>query len=334
MYNKFYGFIEKPFEITPDPKFLYLSENHREALAHLTYAVRERKGFTVITGEVGTGKTILIQTLLSKLNGTVRTAYLFNPRLDSNEFLQYVCEDLGVKGEKKLKGACLAQLHHFLMDCYARNENVVLIVDEAQNLDLSLLEEIRLLTNLETPKSKLLHVILMGQPELDRILNRPECRQLKQRVSLRHRIQPLNREETREYIQRRLKIAGAIRPNYFSPDAMRAIYRYSKGIPRLINILCDNALLLGYATDQKVIGKSMIREVIRDLEPFSLERKKKYLWVAILLASALIFLGAIIFWWGDDLARSFEGLLNGVSPKYRRFFERFLHGVYRLTSWV
>ena len=334
MYNKFYGFKEKPFEITPDPRFLYLSENHREALAHLTYAVREKKGFTVITGEVGTGKTILIQTLLSKLNGNVRTAYLFNPRLDSTDFLQYVCEDLGVKGEKRSKGECLAQLHHFLMDCYSRGENVVLIIDEAQNLDPILLEEIRLLTNLETPKSKLLHVILMGQPELDRILSRPECRQLKQRVSLRHRIQPLNREETREYIKKRLKIAGAVHPNYFSPNAVRAIHRYSKGIPRLINVLCDNALLLGYATDQKVIGKSMIREVIRDLEAFSIGRRKKYLWVGLLLATASILLGAILFWWGDDLNRSFEGLLNGVSPIYKQFFERFLRGVYRLTSNV
>src|SRR4030042_6298238 len=191
MYLRFYGLKENPFEITPDPKFLYLSENHKEALSTLTYAIRERKGFTVITGEVGTGKTILIQTLLSRLNGNARTAYLFNPRLDSTDFLQYICEDLGLKGEKRSKGECLSQLHHFLMDCYSRNEIVVLIIDEAQNLDPILLEEILLLTNLETPKSKLLHVILMGQPELDTILNHPQRRQLKQRVSLRYHIRPL-----------------------------------------------------------------------------------------------------------------------------------------------
>ena len=179
---------ENLFEITPDPRFLYLSENHKEALAQLMYAVREKKGFTVITGEVGTGKTLLVQTLLSKLNGNVRTAYLFNPRLDSTDFLQYICEDLGLNGQKKSKGEYITQLHHFLIDCYAKNENVVLIIDEAQNLDPELLEEVRLLTNLETPKKKLLQIILLGQPELDEILDHPQCRQLKQRVSLRYHI--------------------------------------------------------------------------------------------------------------------------------------------------
>jgi general secretion pathway protein A len=327
MYTKYYGLRENPFEITPDPKFLYLSENHKEALSTLTYAIRERKGFTVITGEVGTGKTILIQTLLSKLNGNARTAYLFNPRLDSTDFLQYICEDLGLKGQKRSKGEYLAQLHHFLMDCYSRNENVVLIVDEAQNLDPILLEEIRLLTNLETPKSKLLHVILMGQPELDTILNRPQCRQLKQRVSLRYHIRPLKKEETKDYIEQRLRTAGAIRVNYFSPKAIREIHRYSKGIPRLINVLCDNALLLGYAIGEKVVGKSMIREVIRDLDGFSQEKIKKYLFAAILLALVSICLGIIFFWWGDDLIRISKGFLSGVLPKYKQFFERLFRGV-------
>ena len=327
MYTKFYGLREKPFEITPDPKFLYLSENHREGLAYLTYAIRERKGFTVITGEVGTGKTILIQKLLSELDGNTRTAYLFNPRLDSTDFLQYICKDLGLKGEKRSKGQYLAQLHHFLMDCYSRNENVVLIIDEAQNLDPILLEEIRLLTNLETPKSKLLHVILMGQPELDTILNHPQRRQLKQRVSLRYHIRPLKKEETKEYIEQRLKTAGAIRRNCFSSKAIHEIHRYSKGIPRLINVLCDNALLLGYATDEKVLGKSMIREVIKDLDGFSQRKINKYLFAAILLALVSICLGIIFFWWGDDLIRSSRGFLSGGVPKYKEFFEKIFQGV-------
>jgi len=327
MYNKFYGFKEKPFEITPDPKFLYLSENHKEALAHLTYAIREKKGFTVITGEVGTGKTLLVQTLLSRLNGNVRTAYLFNPRLDSTDFLQYICEDLGLKDQKKSKGEYLAQLHHFLTDCYAKDENVVLIIDEAQNLDPKLLEEVRLLTNLETPKSKLLQVILMGQPELDGILDRRQCRQLKQRVTLRYHIQPLSKEETKKYIRQRLRNAGALLPNLFSPEAIDKIYKYSKGIPRLINVLCDNALLLGYATDEKVVGKSMIREVIKDLDGFSQRKIKKYLFAAILLALVSICLGIIFFWWGDDLIRSSKGFLNGPVPKYKEFFENIFRGV-------
>ena len=275
MYTRFYGLREKPFEITPDPRFLYLSENHKEALAHLTYAVRERKGFTVITGEVGTGKTTLIQTLLSRLDGNTRTAYLFNPKLGSTDFLHYICEDLGLKAQKRSKGQYIATLHNFLMSCYARNENVVLIIDEAHTLDPELLEEVRLLTNLETPKSKLLQVILMGQPELNDTLNRPEFRQLKQRVSLRYHMQPLDKEETREYIKKRMRMAGAFDHDIFTPKAFKEIYEYSKGIPRLINIVCDNSLLTGYAADQKVIGKSIVCEVINHLDGVSLEKKRK-----------------------------------------------------------
>ena len=321
MYNKFYGFKEKPFEITPDPKFLYLSENHKEALSTLTYAIRERKGFTVITGEVGTGKTILIQTLLSKLNGNARTAYLFNPRLDSTDFLQYICEDLGLKGEKRSKGEYLAQLHHFLMDCYSRNENVVLIIDEAQNLDPVLLEEIRLLSNLETPKSKLLHVILMGQPELDTILNDRQYRQLKQRVSLRYHIHPLKKEETKEYIEQRLRTAGAIRLNYFSPKAIHEIYRYSKGIPRLINVLCDNALLLGYAIDEKVVGKLMIREVIRDLEGFSSKEKREFLSPVIFTVFVLLGIGLMFFLWEDSFFNGTKAQLYETLKQSKEFAE-------------
>jgi general secretion pathway protein A len=321
MYNKFYGFKEKPFEITPDPKFLYLSENHKEALSTLTYAIRERKGFTVITGEVGTGKTILIQTLLSKLNGNARTAYLFNPRLDSTDFLQYICEDLGLKGEKRSKGECLAQLHHFLMDCYSRNETVVLIIDEAQNLDPVLLEEIRLLSNLETPKSKLLHVILMGQPELDTILNDRQYRQLKQRVSLRYHIHPLKKEETKEYIEQRLRTAGAIRLNYFSPKAIHKIHRYSKGIPRLINVLCDNALLLGYAIDEKVVGKSMIREVIRDLEGSSFKGKREFLSPAIFTVFVLLGIGLMFFLWEDSFFNGTKAQLYETLKQSKEFAE-------------
>ena len=210
MYEQFYGLKEKPFEITPDPRFLYMSEQHREAYAHLTYALNESKGFTVITGEVGTGKTTLIQMLLSRLDGHTRTAHLFNPKLSTRDFLKYICNDLGLKTEGlTTKGELLTLLHSFLLECYARKERVVLIVDEAQTLSPKLLEEVRLLTNLETPKSKLLQVILMGQPELDKILADQRFRQLKQRISVRYHLKPLNRGETREYIEKRLKVAGA-----------------------------------------------------------------------------------------------------------------------------
>jgi len=298
MYNQFYGFREKPFEITPDPRFLYLSESHKEALAHLTYAVRERKGFTVITGEVGTGKTTLVQTVLSRLDGDTRTAYIFNPNLGSTDFLHYVCEDLGLKGQKKSKGQYISQLHHFLLACYSRNENVVLIIDEAQALDPNLLEEVRLLTNLETSKCKLLQVILMGQPELNEILSRPQFRQLKQRVSLRYHLQTLNKEETRNYIKKRLRIAGAVDPNFFTPKALNEICRYSKGIPRLINIVCDNALLTGYATDQKVIGDRIIHEVIHNLEGIGLPKNRRRIRNLLLwgIFAGLCLLGFFFLW--------------------------------------
>ena len=327
MYRKFYGLKEKPFEITPDPRFLYLSENHKEALAHLTYAVREKKGFTVITGEVGTGKTTIIQALLSRLNGNTRTAYLFNPQLDSTDFLEYICEDLGLSGQRRSKGEYLTQLHHFLMACYSRNENVVLIIDEAQGLDQKVLEEVRLLTNLETPKSKLLQVILMGQPELNNILNRPQCRQLKQRVGLRYNIQPLKKEETKEYIEQRLRIAGAMGPNYFSPKAMNEIYKYSKGIPRLINIVCDNALLLGYATDQKVIGPSVIREVIGDMEGLSFQKKRRRLVPIIVIVSIFICLGALFLWGRDEFFKGLIDFLKVILQQSIAFYGKLLREI-------
>ena len=277
MYTQFYNLKEKPFEITPDPRFLYMSESHREGLAHLIYAVNERKGFTVITGEVGTGKTVLVQTLLSKLNGKTRTAYLFNPKLGPTDFLNFICEDLGLKGVRRYKGQCLNILHSFLLNCYTLQENVIVIIDEAQNLDPQLLEEVRLLTNLETAKAKLLQVVLVGQPELDEILNRHEFRQLKQRVSLRFQVLPLSREETREYIQHRVTRAGGPDAGLFTPKALDRIYAYSKGIPRLINVVCDNALLIGYAIDQKVIGEKIIREVIENLDGPVIKRNRKRL---------------------------------------------------------
>jgi general secretion pathway protein A len=273
------------------------------------YAVREKKGFTVITGEVGTGKTLLVQTLLSKLNGNIRTAYLFNPRLDSTDFIQYICEDFGLSGQKKSKGEYIAQLHHFLTACYANNENAVLIIDEAQDLDPELLEEVRLLTNLETPKKKLLQIILLGQPELNDILDDPQCRQLKQRVSLRYHIQPLKKEETEEYIEERLKMAGAINPYLFDPKAIDKIYKYTKGIPRLINIVCDNALLTGYANEQEMIGKPVIREVIRDLEGFSSKERKEYLSPIIFTVFVLFGIGIIFFLWEDSFFRGTKAQL-------------------------
>jgi general secretion pathway protein A len=300
MYTRFYGFKERPFEINPDPDFLFLSENHREALAHLTYAANERKGFTVITGEVGTGKTTIVRAFLSQLNGKVKTAYIFNPKLTSIDFLRYICEDLGLKEEKLSKGQYIAQLHNFLLERYSRNEQVILIVDEAQNLTSTLLEEVRLLTNLETSKNKLLQVMLIGQPELNKTLNDHQFRQLKQRVSLRYHLQPLNKEETKKYIENRLIRAGAVDPHFFTNKALEKIYAYSKGIPRLINITCDNAFLTGFAAGRKIIGDRIIKEVINKLEGRSIPDKKRFrllIWILVLL---LIF-GGLFLWWKEIL---------------------------------
>lgn len=297
MYGNFYGFKEKPFEITPDPRFVYLSENHKEALAHLRYAMREGKGFSVITGEAGTGKTTLVHVLLRKLEGNIRTSYIFNPILDREDFLNFICDDLGITpGGMKTRGECLTALYNFLLDCFARNEKVFLIIDEAQSLASALLQEIRLLTNLETARHKLLHVILLGQPELDQILKQPRFRPLKQRINVRYQMKPLNLKETKEYILYRLKRAGAGNQSIFDNGAINKIYRYSSGIPRLINIVCDNALLTGFSSEKKRITKSIIRDVIGDLEGSGKSNgEKKGLWLTLLVI-LLILLGFITYY--------------------------------------
>lgn len=267
MYENFYGLKENPFNVTPNPEYIFLGENHREALAQLLYGVREKKGFIVITGEVGAGKTTLIHYLLDKIDGNnhTKTAFLFNPKLTVNDFIQYILKDLGVKVQGHSKGEYLHNLHRYLLNAYRRDERVVLIVDEAHGLNPELLEEIRLLSNLETSKSKLLQIVLVGQPELDKTLSRPEFRQLKQRINLRYYLPPLSEKETKEYIEKRLRIAGA-RGTIFTEKAIKEIYMKSGGTPRLINIICDNALLNGYALDQKLVDEKSIREVAKDLK--------------------------------------------------------------------
>jgi general secretion pathway protein A len=298
MYTTFYGLREKPFEITPDPKFVYLSPGHQEALAHMTYAVNQRIGFTVITGEVGTGKTTLVQSLLSQLNGSTKTAYLFNPNLNTIDFLEYICGDLGVKISRRSKGQYIAHLYQALLDYYAKGLSVVLIIDEAHRLRPELLEEVRLLTNLETPKGKLLQVILVGQPELNETLGRHEFRQLKQRISLRYHLRVLTKAETSEYIQSRLQKAGLMDPKIFSPRAMGLIFKYSRGIPRLINIVCDNALISGYATDRQIIEINTIQEVIDSREGVNRDRKiKRVSPIVIVVLSIIIILFLAWYWW-------------------------------------
>lgn len=286
MYESFYGLKENPFNVTPNPEYLYLGESHREALAQLLYGIREKKGFIVITGEVGTGKTTLLHYLLEKLNGNdhTHTAFLFNPKLTVNDFIQYILKDLGVRVQGQTKGEYLHHLHRYLLNAYRKDERVVLIVDEAQGLKPELLEEIRLLSNLETSRAKLLQIVLVGQPELDKTLSQPEFRQLRQRINLRFQLSPLSFKETKEYIEKRLRIAGATEP-IFTEKAIKEIYRRSGGIPRLINIICDNALLNGFALDQKVVDEKSVREVSADLH---LKGRPKPIGKWILLSLAII----------------------------------------------
>ncbi len=265
MYTKFYNLKEKPFNLTPDPRFLYLSQSHKEALALLVYGVKERKGFMVMTGEVGTGKTTLLHALLSNLDDNTKTVFIFNPLLEVKEFFKFVCLDLGMQIKDQTKGDCLLEIYKFLLESYTKNRNVVMIIDEAHNLNPSLLEEIRLLSNFETAKDKLIQIILVGQPELNSTLNLSQCRPLKQRISLWFFINPLNQKETEKYIRSRLLKAG-LETSCYTKKAFDEIFRYSKGIPRLINIICDNALTVGYGMDRKRVDEKIVREAIADLE--------------------------------------------------------------------
>jgi general secretion pathway protein A len=292
MYETYYGLKENPFNVTPDPKFIYLGENHQEALAHLLYGVREKKGFVVITGEVGSGKTTLIHYLLSRFNGNgnTKTAYLFNPKLSANDFIQYILKDLGVVVNGGTKSDNLYSLYRYLLKAYENNEKVILIVDEAQGLDPELLEEIRLLSNFETSKSKLLQIILVGQPELKRTLSKFDLRQLRQRINMQYHLNPLSKKETQEYVEKRLRTAGA-KGRLFTKKALKEIYRRSGGIPRLINILCDNALLNGYALDQKMVDNKSVKEAAKDLKLKSFPRLWTWIIISLCIVGvALIFL--------------------------------------------
>src|SRR5579864_928330 len=267
MYRKFYGLTRNPFEISPDPYFFYPTSRHNEALANLNYGVQRRKGFVVVTGEVGTGKTLLVRCLLDSLNrNQVSFAYVFNPRLSVLDFLRYVLTDLRLPMTGRTKSEMLAHLNAYLIARFRRGTTAALIVDEAQLLSWELLEEIRLLTNLETSQQKLFQIVLVGQPELDQKLDSPQLRQLKQRVGLRCRLEPLSLDELRGYVHRRLELAGGNShgATIFGGEAIEAVQRFSRGIPRLINTLCENALISGYARQAKQVTPEIIQEVATD----------------------------------------------------------------------
>ena len=267
LYQRHFGFVEAPFNITPDPGFLYLTPSHREGLAQLQYGIDARRGFIVLTGEVGTGKTTLIQTLLRQLAEHTHTALIFNSIPNSLDLMRYVCEEFKLveplQNHRDLHDY-VGLLNEFLLRSYNRGENAALIIDEAQNLSSDVLESVRLLSNFETTKDKLLQILLVGQPELSDRLNAPQLRQLKQRITLRHNLRPLSLNDCQEYIVSRLKHAGGS-TGLFTPRAIESIHHYSGGIPRLVNVICDNAMINAYALDQRQIEPVLIREVAEDL---------------------------------------------------------------------
>jgi general secretion pathway protein A len=267
MYTPYYGFHEKPFALSPDPRFLYLSASHREVLGHLVYGIEQGEGFMAITGEVGTGKTTLCRTLLRRLGTETEVAFLFNPTLTPLELLKAVNGEFGLSTFGESRPELTDVLNAFLLEQRGEGRRVLLIVDEAQNLAVDTLEQLRLLSNLETEKSKLLQIVLLGQPELDDKLATQELRQLRQRISVWSRLGPMDAEETSEYIRHRLRVAGALERPIFTDGALRLIYQRSAGVPRLINLLCDRALLAGYADQKAQIGRALVARAARELRP-------------------------------------------------------------------
>src|SRR6202522_2053484 len=267
MYKKFFGLKENPFNVNPDPRYLFLTRYTQEALACLTYGIETRKGFIVLTGEVGTGKTTLVNKLLEWLRQErVSTAFVFNPRLSVTQFFDFMMADFGIPCDATMKSQVLLRLNHWLLERYRAGERAVLIVDEAQNLSLQVLEEIRLLTNLETSTENLLQIVLTGQPELEEKLKLPQLRQLRQRITLRCRTAPLTLEETFGYIAERLRIAGANGEPIFSKEAIQTVNLYSRGIPRVVNLLCEHALINAYVDHLRPVPAHLVEEVAREFQ--------------------------------------------------------------------
>ncbi|MFH1504158.1 MAG: AAA family ATPase [Candidatus Omnitrophota bacterium] len=265
MYHKLYGLKQSPFNVSADPQFFFESSSHKEALAALLYGIYERKGIILVTGEVGTGKTTLCRTLLEKIPSEIKTSFILNPYFSDVQLLQAIVEDFGLKAPKNNRLEIIRTLNTFLVDINSYGSNAVLIVDEAQDLTARQLEQVRLLSNLETSQGKLLQIILSGQPELLNKLNSFGLRQISQRIFVRHNLIPLKKEEIGDYVEFRLKKAGAVRANILE-DNYEIIYDFSKGIPRLINMLCDRALLLGFVKNCKAFNQSIFESCIRELK--------------------------------------------------------------------
>jgi type II secretory pathway predicted ATPase ExeA len=267
MYKEFFGLKANPFNVNPDPRYLFLTRHTEEALACLTYGIQSRKGFVLLTGEVGTGKTTLINKLMEWLRmQQVATAFIFNSRMNVPQFLDYMMADFGIPCDSEEKSQILLRLYNWLLDRYRAGETAVLVIDEAQNLSDELLEEIRLMTNLETFTEKLLQIVLVGQPELEQKLKQPNLRQLRQRLTLRAKTHPLTLDETKAYVGQRLRIAGSDGQQIFDPEALVAIHRFSNGIPRIVNLICEHCLVSAFVDQQRVITSTVVEAVARDFD--------------------------------------------------------------------
>jgi len=305
MYKNFFGFNERPFKLVPSPAYLFLSKSHEEALAHLTYAVIQGEGFMEITGEVGTGKTTLCRAFLEHLDNDTEAAYIFNPNLNSLELLKTINDEFGIPSDTNNVKELIDTLNAFLIEQKTQGKKTVLLIDEAQNLTNEVLEQLRLLSNLETARHKLLHIILVGQPELKEKLDSHELRQLRQRISLSCRLIPLSFEDVRNYIQHRINVASGKPGIQFADTAYRSIYSYSQGIPRLINIVCDRALLTAFGLDQKKITEKIVRASIKeltdkgDIKRNSFKKKK----IAVLFFSILPLIILMIVYFHPGLLR-------------------------------
>ncbi len=266
MYLEFYGLKENPFNVTSDPDFLYLSHTHKEALDHLIYGINARKGFIEITGEIGAGKTTICRALINRIDERTKTSLIFNSSLPETQLLEAIVTDFGIQPGRRNKVALVNHLNDFLLEQLASGNNTVLIIDEAQNLRSTTLETIRMLSNLETNKEKLLQIVLVGQPQLRNKLNSPSLVQLRQRISVRFHVRALDRNELEGYIYHRLAVAGSPETINFFPESCDRVFSYSRGIPRIINIVCDKALLLGYVQETRFIGPDLIERSIEEIE--------------------------------------------------------------------
>lgn len=338
MYTEFYNLAEKPFDLTHSARYLYLGEVHKEALAMLTYGVMERKGFALLTGEVGTGKTTILRAMLKDLGGNVKYVHLTNPLLSPKEFMSYLTRSaFRNRISFKSKADFLLAFESFLTRCSHQRQHFLLVIDEAHKLSFDLLEEIRLLSNMETADEKLISIFLVGQPEMNRKLGDPRCRALLQRISIRYHIKPLSASETEEYITKRLKVAGAVKPDDVFPKSVRkAIHEHSRGYPRMINILSDNLLLLGYAREERKLAPAMVRECYEDLilespapvadsepepittrsEPETLDPSRPGAWKWALVGLLAVLLAVAAFLYRDEIRAAVEKYVADESTPF------------------